>query len=440
MKKILFVLFSLFLFLPICDAVISCNGFSDYSYINFEKEYENGADVTGAEFTLYNIDRTKSIVIPYEDNIYSYLFITTMMLRGENNIAYSDAFITSTQKEWMNSIHSYEDIENYYNTGNYTVDYSSYNNFKESMKNSNGIEIGILNQNNHESKGEFYSFAILEETKTPIGYKKEVAIVPIVTTYRFIEDEFVELKVFPISYVFNDTGCDNYLNAFLLKYSKDIDYTNFYETLTKLDDSYLYPNTCNIPFTIGGMYAEQNNILGYNKNGTCYQVITNIKGEPAIEASATLNNKKSIKVNEESVVSYKLNVTNTSDTSTGNTVIKSVIPSKINYVPNSASHNGVYNQEDNSVTWTIDYLNAEETIELTYDVRVSDGENKTYEFITSLTNDEVQNIPNISNNLETEFLKNPKTGDITRIVILLVLVVSLLAFHFIYNKSLITKI
>ena len=353
--------------------------------------------------------------------------------------------MTNAQKEWINSVKKIDDIKEYYETGKYTYNFDGRESYLQSIKESDGITIIPFNNdvNTMVFDIDIFTFGIVEETKVPSGYEKETFVVPMVLRLYSSNDKFKVIDFTPISFESYISGsCGKiYYNSFLLKYSKTINYNNFYEVINSMDDSYVLNNSCNIPFTLGDIYGYNMIDHEYEKNGLCNFIIANKKGNPNITIRGSLNNEDSLMINEDSKVNYKLIIKNESNTPSNNNKIKSIIPSGVEYVENSATNNGEYNKSDNSINWDIEYIDSEEEILLSYDVNVKNTKDNTYKFLTSLKNEENNNIQPVSNIIKTEnTIINPKTGYINIYYYVIFLIVIGIVTFLIVDKKKINKL
>ena len=57
-------------------------------------------------------------------------------------------------------------------------------------------------------------------------------------------------------------------------------------------------------------------------------------------------------------------------------VIKTMLPKGLKYVEGSASNNGIYDQDTNTIMWNLDYIEEESEEELTFELIVSDKQDK----------------------------------------------------------------
>lgn len=71
--------------------------------------------------------------------------------------------------------------------------------------------------------------------------------------------------------------------------------------------------------------------------------------------------------------SYRININNTSIIDAKNIKVVDNVPSGLTVVDGTVTNNGIYNSEDNTITWELDTLPKEESINLEYKVLVSDN-------------------------------------------------------------------
>ena len=124
-------------------------------------------------------------------------------------------------------------------------------------------------------------------------------------------------------------------------------------------------------------------------------------------------------------LSYSIVVKNSGTAPSTDNIIISNIPKGLEYVEESASHSGEYNKEDHKVQWNIEELDAEETLELTYEAIIPKDANPKLEYIgtTSINSREVsteikskETVVNLEKT--TQPIQNPQTSNFINFIIL----------------------
>lgn len=288
---------------------------------------------------------------------------------------------------------------------------------------------------------------VLEETKAPIGLKKEKAIIE----YYYV-----------IEYSFNN----NYENRFVrvervsaeisglfVKYNYDLDYSNILGLETKRqsitnDEELYYKTDCGNYFmpVVQSMTAPTptNSLKNYSTKkmemDSCYDypVLIDYKSDVRLVISSYVNNGGSTRAEKGSKVDYKIVVRNEGTASSSNNIITSKIPYGFEYVDGSASDSGEYVESLNAIRWNVSEISAESEKELTYKVSVSEDVDLTQSYISSATisSDDVEEMESNETmvTLQGE-IENPKTGDARNVLILFALsVAGLIGYYFLDNK------
>ncbi len=110
----------------------------------------------------------------------------------------------------------------------------------------------------------------------------------------------------------------------------------------------------------------------------CYLSLQNKKGEVKLEISNYVNNREQITTVRENKVEYKVNVKNVGNADAVSTKVISILPEGFEYVENSASNGGRY--EDGKIIWEVDRINTGKDITLTYQAYAKEGVDVTKEY------------------------------------------------------------
>ncbi len=310
------------------------------------------------------------------------------------------------------------------------------------------------------------TFMILEETKTPKGYEKETAVI---------------LPEIEIHYEFdNESGLVNnkisvmFFNNGFIKYDDNVDYSNLsvIENFTEeYIDSVLYDRVkCDIPVefpTCPGPGCEQEALasdftmseshmreIKLSENDSNFElkcntpIIVDKKGSSALSVNSYVNSKEEVNLTESSNVEIKVFLKNSGKAPSYENKVVSNVPEGVEYVAGSATDNGVYDEEKNTVTWDLDYFDASSGYIFSYEVAVTTGSKESVYVTTSSVSSEDNTTPIVSNEAkvttpgvggdapeEEEEITNPKTGDDLNFALILGLLIGSIALISIKNRK-----
>ena len=168
-------------------------------------------------------------------------------------------------------------------------------------------------------------------------------------------------------------------------------------------------------------------------------IVVDKKGTSNLSISSYVNSEEEIDIEETSTVQIKVHLKNDGKAPSYDNVIVSKVPAGVEYVSGSATDNGVYSEEEKTVTWNFAYLDAKDGYMFAYDVVVPTGSKSSVYVTTSSVSAEDTNTPIESNEARVltpgaggndEEIVNPKTGDIrdTILVILLLISIGILSY------------
>lgn len=257
---------------------------------------------------------------------------------------------------------------------------------------------------------------ILEETKAPSGYIKEkrILIGYLSLYYDFEGNE--------ITY----SGTDLYISTEAYLYEQDLINTKtFTEDLFSGKYDSLIKTTepeSRIELKRTDESTVQFDIDPVEANPL---VIVNKKGTIDLSLQSYVNKKQNILTTNNKKIRYSLIIQNNGTATSTENIVKSNLPKGFEYVEGSASHLGEYNKKDHKVEWRIGELNAEETLELTYDAIIPNAADPKLEYIGTATINS-REVPTEINAKETivnleepeTILKNPQTGNFINFIIL----------------------
>ena len=290
---------------------------------------------------------------------------------------------------------------------------------------------------------------MLEETKAPVGYKKEKAIIEYLFKVTYTLDK-------NNNYALDGNPYVSYDATNLYKYNYEFDYSNIIDTYKNAmtgmnDDELFYKNECNMYYygiptgtltsgVIGNNLKDYNVVRLEGDEPDCYNIpiIIDYKDGSKLTISSYVNNGGRTKAVKGSEVKYKVVVRNIGTSESNNNVITAKIPNGFEYVPGSASNNGEYIESTNSIRWNVDIINVESSVELTFNASVSEDVDLDASYISTATvtndsNEEVESNETVVI-LQGE-ITNPKTGDFNKVLALFILsVVGFILYYVVDNK------
>ena len=150
-----------------------------------------------------------------------------------------------------------------------------------------------------------------------------------------------------------------------------------------------------------------------------------------VKIDTYVDGKQSIQTQKNSDVTITVKVNNSSRTGLHNNTVVSKVPKDLKYVDNSAIKGGVYNADSHTITWSLDYLDSNSAELFSYVVNVpTDVDEKeiflteasitTSSYDTPIVSDEA--VVNLGN--KTDNITNPKTGNFSQIILLLIALIS----------------
>ncbi len=203
---------------------------------------------------------------------------------------------------------------------------------------------------------ELYVPVKIEETKSPAGYKK----LDLVTFIRFylveitndnnITDTRISIifdRSQPIlidQFEFNENSVEQYTTGYYITNFQQLD------SVTRQCDGRIVQGRS----SFSDVYCDSYASYFMDEEGEVHLTVTN-----------TVNGVQKYDASQSKELLYKIVVSNTGDAASGNNVIVTHVPKEVTVVESSIS-NGVYNEEEHTITWTIDYINIGESVELTY--------------------------------------------------------------------------
>ena len=430
-----------------------------YNY--FYKVDENKNILDNAEFIIRDANGKLKYDVTYDNDSKSYKYLNTV----EEDYDKIINLLPQTQKDIILGFKKYSDILPYspiMDESHDTYEFLKNNNYIESFCYNNSIS-DIVDDVRYNSCFINTIFPLfLEEIKTPKGYEKEMSFINSMINIIFEFDQ--------------DTGYISSIKPSIklylpIKYDDKIDYSNYdelYNLFSNIDESnidesnkYVYDRiTCNLAeekeedvsstnfskYKVSYLKDTANNYR-INKISTinlddesfsakCFApIIVDKKGSSALTVNSYVNSKEEINLTESSNVEIKVFLKNSGKAPSYENKVVSNVPEGVEYVAGSATDNGVYDEEKNTVTWDLDYLDASSGYIFSYEVAVTTGSKESVYVTTSSVSSEENETPIVSNEAkvttpgvggdapeeENEEIINPKTGVSYPIMLMLVL-------------------
>ena len=449
-----------------------------YNY--FYKMDEENNIISDAEFVLRDLNGNVKYNVDYDDNYRAYKYVN----HDQDDYEKLFKIIPSNVKDIISNFNKMEDFTPYINTvqarstiKNFESMYVDCDNYYDAdMKNSD-----IENEYPVKKLESLYTYSkcyvrvpivmFLEETKTPKGYEKETAVLPTIVSFNYEFNQ--ETREISNKYAYYTTYNDfkyeteeytNYRLFGLYKYDNTLDYNNIesvYNAFVNYDISmkYVHTDLCVVEkvykaeFKNSSINNYQVKKLGSTNNdfkplcGT--PIIVDKKGNSALTVNSYVNSKEEVNLTESSNVEIKVFLKNSGKAPSYENKVVSKVPEGVEYVAGSATDNGVYDEEKNTVTWDLDYLDASSGYIFSYEVAVTTGSKESVYVTTSSVSSDDNETPIVSNEAkvttpgvggdapeeESEEIVNPKTGDERSFVIILGLLIGSIVLFSIKNKK-----
>ena len=462
------------LLLLILPVFVNAVGVDTVEY--FYKRDEEGNNINDAEFVLRDLNGNVKYNVDYDDNYKAYKYVS----HDQDDYEKLFKIIPSNVKDIISNFSKMEDFTPYINVvqerstiKNFESMYvDCYNYYVPSNKKSNiENEYPVKKLESLHTYSKCYvdvpTVMFIEETKTPKGYEKEIAVLPAVIDfeYEFNQETREISNKYAFYNTYNNFGYEgeedtNYRVFGLYKYDNTLDYNNIesvYNAFVNYDISmkYGYTDLCvaEIAFQAEFKNSSINNYqvkkLGSTNNnfelkcGT--PIIVDKKGKSNISINSYVNSKEEINITENSNVEIKVFLKNSGKAPSYENKVVSNVPEGVEYVDGSATDDGVYDSEKKTVTWDLDYLDANSGYMFSYNVSVSTGNKESVYVVTSSASNEENTESIVSNEArvttpgmgsnDTEEVVNPKTGDERRFVIILGLLIGSIVLFTIKGKK-----
>lgn len=141
------------------------------------------------------------------------------------------------------------------------------------------------------------------------------------------------------------------------------------------------------------------------------------KGTVKLNISYTVNGLTKYNVSNNNNLKYKITVKNTGNAPSGDNVITTIVPQEIIVDESSISHSGIYNKNNNTITWKIDRIEIEEELTVFYKATAPSGLRGKELISNSAVTSQQMSSKVYSNNVIVTFdkiveiINNPNTGN-----------------------------
>ncbi len=357
------------------------DAYDKYDRISIIKINSNNKVLHGSEYKIETFDgkEVPGKAIVNEAGTVTYFLDSNFFASYENTIS----LLPNILKDEINS---YQNQQDFFNSW-------VYDEFVYS--------VGNFNQNN-------YIIAIpikIIETKSPVGYKARN--MTSFLRYNFLlytqNEEKLKIEVshhkeIPVLYDIIDIDTTDY------NYYK-------YQFLTSYKHSSLLLNRkCGEQIVAGPSTFNEDYCTDYA------YFFENEEGTIKLEISNTVNNLTKYNASKNKNLEYKIRVRNSGDAPSGNNVITTNVPKKITVDETSISLGGSYNKEENTIVWTIDRIENEKEVMVSYKAVAMDNANGDELIGNSMVTSDQQTATVYSNNTIVtldrivEIIHNPNTG------------------------------
>ena len=404
-----------------------------------------------------------------------------IMAISDNNMVLN--LLTSEQKEIMSNIKSYSDYLNYKNI--LTIDEETMMcggkaNAIELFKKNKGIwsidsnglfvDSGKELYNSSETENDhiiaFYNLTsmIIEEVQMPKGLQKSYVVVPMAAIIAYKVNEDGSLTILDEHTYAMQIGK-------LLKYDKNINYNSISDMISKLDNTYEYETTCTLPYSNRTWFDftcdnSANNQNQYSNNGidsvdlpfisgASYETnaksgtnpacpyggatIIDKKGAPSLKISTYVDGKQRLNTKKDTTAIISVKLENNGTAGSYNNKIVSRVPKNLVYVDDKEINKyGVYNREDGTVTWNLEYLDSLDAAMFSYKVSIPATADISMLYTSTATVESMDtSTPIVSDAAEIDLadVVNPKTGDTRALYIFTSLIIAVTILLYVVNQK-----
>ena len=304
---------------------------------------------------------------------------------------------------------------------------------------------------------------IIDETKTPIGYIKGGKYVVLLhgiaeMNYRTrdVQNGYSYISAYDRKFYFKDEDENKDLTYY--RYDPDYKYSKMmylnHDKLVAFQEQYAIDDIYSYECTDSDNHTTISNDIQYGETipPECSIIhnITNHKGDVTLEISNRINDGESTSATKGETIQYNTLIKNTGTVDSYNVQVKTVVPTELEYIQNSANFGGEYDEETRTVTWEISKLDAGSEADLKYKATVSSdvADFGTIQLRSTVTSDEypeeidsgevtieVQKKSEAFIDNATQVITNPKTGSILSMIICILSIVTLFILNYHYQKK-----
>lgn len=258
----------------------------------------------------------------------------------------------------------------------------------------------------------------LKEERSPIGYQKQdmVSFARATLLFNFNSNNQLISKNIAIEF---------HPDMPLFPYDSSVSYMDYVTGYSTIAD-YLYDN---YPLSSTGcdVLKEEKAVsenMDSSSQGLCIgtPVVWDEVGDVSLSIDNTIEEKHDVTISKNRSTSTKVLLKNQGNASTGDTIIQTEIPKDVSVDSHTISDDGVYNKQDHTITWNLEYLDPYSEKEFTFHI-VGDKEGD-YTFLSHVEDDQVEGIVS-SPSLYLHVVDNPKTSGFS-IFFFLILFISLI--------------
>ena len=220
------------------------------------------------------------------------------------------------------------------------------------------------------------------------------------------------------------------------------------------DESCIYNNHSEI---CNGGYCRSLQISCYPDGKERKWVIDNVKVEPGGEAMSMylrailkepkiiitnhINDRNKYIAKKDEILKYSVTIKNTGDGRSTDNIIITNVPKGLLVLEDKISDNGIYDVDNNIITWNYELLGAEEEYTFNYYAKVIDDSITEYVGNSYLTSSQVsEKVDSEDTNVhievinDSEIIENPYTKDNYHIVILTIVLIASFILYFVVTK------
>ena len=312
---------------------------------SFFKVNENNEVLKDGIYELYSVDGEASGIV-LEPNSYGRYVLNSSLddyiLEGDVSL-----LLPNVVKELISSINSSDDIV--------TLEEYDFNHYINTY--SGNI---VYNRNMNIP-------VILKQIKGDVGYKNQSITFEASLNIYFVFDKNTNEIIERYSYF----GLNNLIDDFILG---EVGPITSFEQLSEIE------YTSNINDNDGeaclnteyGVIATTNCRVGESYGSTTFYMVPYYvveAGEVKFEVENLVNGMAKYNASKDKKLEYTVKVKNVGNAASGENVIKSYVPKEVEVIEGKISNGGVYNKNDHTITWNVDYIEIGEVLSVSYEAK-----------------------------------------------------------------------